>query len=351
MNFAEFGKQYIPRIDRYLEDFFSRKAESAPLPVLADLYGDLREFINRDGKRIRPLLLLAGYAGYGGGRDDEAVPVASILEMMHAMLLIQDDIIDKAALRRGKPALHLLLGEKYSSYTYTDSIGVDIALVLADILFADSLEIVSGSPFDGETKDRFLNIFARTYRVTAWGQILDSLYSLSRDPLGADDVPRTIGSMKTAYYTILYPLQMGHVLSGSRDGSEPESLERFALPLGSAFQVRDDILGLFGTEASLGKSADSDLQEGKLTLLVQHALGVMDGAARQRFLRLFQKREKTAGDIAALRGMIGETGAKERALQELSRLTGEARTALAGLAMAQQYREVLAGLIELVAAP
>ena len=352
MTFSDFGKLHIPLVDSFIDLYFKGKIEASELPVMKELYRDLGEFINRDGKRVRPLLLLAAYYGYGGdtSASGEVIGIASILEIMHAMLLIQDDIVDKAALRRGKPAFHLLLGGKYSSYTHTESIGTDLALVLSDLLFADSLEILSDSSFDASLKNRFLRAFSETYQYTVWGQVLDSLYSMSKDIAGAKDAPMIIGRMKTAYYTIFYPLQMGYILTGRDDAAEIAAIKEFSIPLGFAFQLRDDILGVFGLDSAIGKPADSDIREGKLTLLVQYALQSMPDADRDRFLPLFLTMQKSDADVDAVREMVRATGAKDRAEERLAGLAAEARMKLASLSIDREYRDVLKGLIDLIGA-
>ncbi len=351
MTFDGFGGEYISRIDGFINRHFTEKIENAEYPFIADFYRDLLEYLNRDGKRVRPLVMLASYLGYRRffRNTGAAIGAASALEIMHSMLLIQDDMIDRAPLRRGKRSFHLLMQDRYSSYTRNTSIGNDISLILADVLFSDAVEIISGLSFRGGIKDRFLGAFSRTYQVTAWGQLLDSLHSLSERLDDPGDVAMRISTMKTAYYTIYYPLLMGYALSGKDDPGEKDRIRGFSLPLGIAFQLRDDLQGVFSTDRIIGKSADSDIREGKLTLLVQYAIEAMAAPVKGRFLSLFLKEEKSDTEVGEIRAMLRDSGAGERAAGLRRELVSEASSMLGRLSVSGESRGVLAGLVDLVA--
>ena len=126
------------------------------------------------------LLSSLGYLGYGGKKSaaGEMVKFASAVELMHSMLLVQDDIIDRSPLRRGEKSLHVVLSEKYRGLTGNDSLGSDIALVMADVMFSNALRIIYSARTGSRSRERFIRIFADTYERTAFGQVLDSLNSL-----------------------------------------------------------------------------------------------------------------------------------------------------------------------------
>mgnify|MGYP000029443723 CR=1 FL=1 len=176
--FEIFSRKFTPRIDRVLVEYFDRKI-GATKGIRRELYRDLKEYCTREGKRIRPLIFLAGYIEYsrGRGKTGEAVKIAAALELMHSFLLIQDDIIDRADMRRGKPALHVIAAQKYARFSKNASLGSDVAIVMADILFSLALEIIASANFGGAVKDSFFRLFSETYERTAYGQILDVLYS------------------------------------------------------------------------------------------------------------------------------------------------------------------------------
>ena len=235
--YNDFSNKYIPMIDQSIEDFFENKKDNADYPFMKDFYCDLEEFCLRDGKRLRPLILLIAYQGYNRGKKNikDIVRLSSILEIMHSMLLVQDDIIDRSRLRRGKKTLHIILFEKYRNITRNKNIGKDIAIVMSDVLFANAIEIIANIKTSSMVKDEFLKYFAKTYELTAWGQVLDSLNSLPVEIDTASDAPMQISTLKTAHYTILGPMLMGYILSGREDEKEKKKITDFSLPLGLAW--------------------------------------------------------------------------------------------------------------------
>jgi len=267
---------------------------------------------------------------------------------MHSFLLVQDDIIDRSELRRGKKSLHILMKEMYGPGTSNPAIGTDIASVLADVIFSCAVGLISAADVRSSSRNSFLEVFGRTYEMTAWGQILDSLSTmpLSLDP--ASNAPMQVSLMKTAYYTMVYPMVMGYVLSGGRSSRERERIEQFGVPLGIAFQVRDDLLGVFGVEKETGKPNDSDIKEGKYTLLMQNTLERISGSLRDDFSSCFLKAEKSDRDVEFIRNTVMESGAMESTLGRHRELIDESRARLGDLAITGRSREVLLGVIESV---
>ncbi|OHD64264.1 MAG: hypothetical protein A2176_01295 [Spirochaetes bacterium RBG_13_51_14] len=347
--FKAFSREYIPLIDSSMRDFFQTKMKSAEHPVISEMYGLLEEFCVREGKRIRPLVLLISCFGYGGGRKHrEAILIASVLEIFHSFLLVQDDIIDRAELRRGGKALHLICGDRYGSRSHNRHIGSDIALILGDVLFADALEIVCESGMAPRLKEKVMKILAGTLEVTAWGQILDILHSNSKKIESPRETAVWIAMMKTAHYTVYYPLLMGYLLAGKNSEREMNAIREFSLPLGLAFQIRDDLLGVFGIEDDTGKSSDSDILEGKVTILVDATIEKLERRDRERFMALFTRRKKNARDVRRIRMMMAASGSREAAVERHGELIERSREMLAGLVMADRYRKVLGGLVELI---
>lgn len=346
--FAAFSDRHVPLIDRVIKKHFDGKVR-ASRGLLRAINADLGEYCLRDGKRVRPLLLLLGYRGYcrEGARPGEMAKLAASLELMHSFLLIQDDIIDRSDLRRGKKTLHVTAGGKFSSYTHNSRVGSDVALVMADMLMTGSLEIIAGANIDSKIKDRFLRIFAETYERTAYGQILDILYSRPRK-FDNPSIPWEIGVTKTAYYTMVFPLLMGHLLAGGTGKKEEKRIRDFALPLGLAFQVRDDILGVFGRDERTGKPSSSDLREGKLTFLASDTLEKLTGPRRRRFMKLLGAAEKSPADIKEMRRFMLEAGAPARSYEMLVGLAAESRERIPRLGMGAAAQRALGGLVDMV---
>lgn len=347
--FLSFGGRYVPKIDGFMKSFFSKKKIKPEYEFISGFYDDLEEYNLRNGKRIRPLLLLLSCIGYGGNGKGtgEIVKIAAVLEIMHNFLLIQDDIIDRSELRRGEKTLHILCGEKYGPLTGNRRIGSDVSLILADVLFANAVEIIADAKIDISLKNEFLKLFARTYEMTAWGQILDCLYSLPAEIID-ESIPDKIGTIKTAYYTVYYPLMMGLLLSGKRTKTEERRIRDFALPLGLAFQVRDDILGVFASAADIGKSSESDLIEGKLTHLIIDTLATLDEHEKVRFTEIFGKEEKSRKDIAYLQKAVTESGCLGLSRDRLDRLVVESRRALVKLGIDEKGKKRLSSFVDMV---
>lgn len=348
--FRDFSHEHIPLIDKYISDYFDSKAADASLPFMQEMYADIKEYCLRDGKRIRPLLLLNAYNGYKKGvrKTAEIVKLGAAVEIMHSFLLVQDDIIDRAEMRRGGEALHILLGKRYSSVTTNPLIGTDIASVLADIMFSAAIDIICRAKLRDRIKVSFLEVFSRTYEKTAWGQILDSLNTMPREIDSGSNAPMMISLMKTAWYTMVYPVTMGYVLSGGAGRNELKAIEEFGVPLGVAFQIRDDILGVFGIESDTGKPNDSDIHEGKFTLLVHNTMQKLSDSELDQFKTVLLSQSKTDGDVQYIRETIKNSGALDETIDSHRGLIAEAEEKLDELRIKSHNREFLRGVVESV---
>jgi geranylgeranyl diphosphate synthase type I len=341
--FRQFSAENIPAVDRYIKKYYAAKKKAAADSLLKDIYSDIPEYLLREGKRIRPLLLMLAAEGYSGGSisRDEILPLAASLEVMHGFLLVQDDIIDRSPLRRGGKAMHITAAEKYCAGTTGLTAGADTASIIADIIFTNALDMTASAKMNEGAKDRFLAMFAKTYEMTAFGQILDILKSSPAFLSEGDRSALKISTHKTAYYTVHYPLAMGAAAAGTDSAEEIKRIEAFAIPLGLAFQIRDDLLGVLGDPALTGKPADSDIREGKLTLLIQNSYDMLPPADRDRFEALFTKKKRTASDASGIRKMIIQSGAVENTAGEWRRNTAKALEAVSRLSLPDKQKKIL----------
>ena len=348
--FKNFSELYTPQINFFIKIFFEQKRELAEEDFMKKMSEDLKNYLLRPGKRIRPLLLIISFLGYQSGpkKIKEIIKLASVLEIMHAFLLIQDDIIDKAKERRGEKSFHILMQEKYQYLNFNNNLGKDLGLVLSDVLFANALEIINSAKIDLKIKQNFLKIFSVTYEKTAWGQVLDILNSSPRQISLKQEVSKQISLLKTSHYTIFYPLLMGYILSGKKNKSEQEKIKNFSLPLGLAFQIRDDILGVFGDRQKTGKSKDSDLQEGKVTLLIEETLKHLKGKEKNLFFKILIQKNKKKGELKYLKELIVSSQALKKSKEKHQALLQEADQHLDGLRISLAAKKVLRGLLEIV---
>ncbi|MCL2025994.1 MAG: polyprenyl synthetase family protein [Leptospirales bacterium] len=344
--FDSFADNAIPIIDGIIKSFYELKIKNAKHRFMKDIYGDISSYCLRKGKRIRPVLLLASYDGYkkGAKARGEMNKMAASLEMMHSFLLIQDDIIDQSAVRRGGKAMHIMTAERYNAGTRSKNIGADIAVITADVLFSNALELVAGADICNRARRRFLSVFADTYEMTAWGQILDILNSKPVSLAIEENIPLDISLMKTAYYTVYYPILMGNILAAPGNPAEREAIEKFAIPLGLAFQIRDDIIGVFGDEKETGKPADSDINERKFTLLIYNTLKRLPKKEQNEFERRFLSVKKS--DAAYLKKTIVSSGALEFTKNKQASLIDESLSALGKLSASKTAQQVLGGFAE-----
>lgn len=310
------------QVDAALERLFEREDESALDPRWGALREQVRQFALRPAKRVRPLLLLAGHALVRGqlGAPQGLLGFAAALELMHTFLLIHDDVADRALVRRGGPALHVMLGGGKR--------GEDLAVVAGDHLFARAVEAMleTGLPNAPAAVRYLLGIC----RHTAAGQSLD--IALSGAPLNQVTLFQVlkVAQLKTARYGFVAPLVCGALLAGA-DAGLIAALERVGRHAGLAFQLVDDLLGLFGDDHDIGKAGGADFYEGKRTFPVIAAWTRADGAGRARLEALWDAPNKDAEALTVARELVNAHGgraATERAIVRTHRLAARSIAAL-----------------------
>jgi geranylgeranyl diphosphate synthase type I len=321
-------QEWLQRVQRQVEDsltqLFELPDEAALGARWARAMEHTRNYSLRPAKRVRPALLVAGYSL---ARGTSSVPAglwrfAAGLELLHTFLLIHDDVADQASTRRGGPALHHLLGAGRA--------GEDLAVVMGDHLFARSLEVMLSSGLRGAAEA--CQYYLGVCRHTAAGQYLD--LELSRAPLSGVTLFQTlrVAHLKTARYSFCAPLVCGAMLAGA-DAELCEALERVGRHVGLAYQLRDDLIGLFGDERVAGKATDGDFVQGKRTLPVLAAYMRAPAEARKELERLWTlpQEAKDAAALARARALVEEHGGRaacERLVERASKAGGMALHAL-----------------------
>ncbi|NLE65479.1 MAG: polyprenyl synthetase family protein [Elusimicrobia bacterium] len=328
-------------IDRSLGSFLTRVRKEYRLHLVDPiLYATIREFSLRKGKRIRPLLFLLSYLGYSpkGRRPTRSLYEASTcIEFLHNFMLIHDDIIDRSDLRRGRPTVHKIL-ERTAASPDPARLGMDLAIIAGDIVYALAIDAFLSIDEDLQRKERALKYFIQTAAFTAMGEFIDTVK-------GGEPLEKTTEkdvflnySLKTARYTFDCPLVTGAILAGARE-KEIRALARMGLLTGQAFQIQDDIIGIFATERSIGKSILSDLEEKKKTLLMTHAYRTLKGKKRDLFLKTFNKPQKSLRDLKVMRTILSESGSLDYALKALNTRVTQAKKILGSLTMQKTCRE------------
>ena len=230
------------------------------------------DILGRGGKRIRGALVIAGYEMCGGQDRAMILQAARALEMLHAYLLIYDDVQDRSPIRRGKPSAHKLLAAYHRKHHLrgdAEHAGESLAITAA-LAGAHAAQVVLANlNADPQLRLNAISITNRSLAITAHGQTYDVMNELVDTP-ALVDVERTL-EWKTAQYSFVNPLHVGMVLAGA--GCDvTDAITPYALHVGKAFQIIDDILGIFGNTQELGKSPLDDIREGKGTVLSVYAL-------------------------------------------------------------------------------
>jgi geranylgeranyl pyrophosphate synthase len=285
--------------------------------------------LKRGGKRVRGALVLAAYEMCGGTDLTKVMPIARAMEILQVYLLIADDIYDRSATRRGGPTAHVMMRDMHATHGWlgdSEHFGESIASCATLIGNNLAMEEIAMAPLDDHAKITILRIVNQALRVTDHGQINDLFNEAVRD---VDDghVERTL-TWKTAYYSFIGPLQMGAVAAGAPE-NDLGCLHDYGAHIGLAFQMADDILGTFGSEAESGKSITDDLREGKMTVLVARALRHAAPKQRETLLAYLGKPDLTDVEYQACKAIITQTGALDYAHQLATRQAKQAAQALA----------------------
>lgn len=300
-------------VDAAWEDFFTVQGRAAARDGLpGEVVGTLRGFLDSGGKRVRPVLCVAGWhAGGGAGLPGAVVRTAASLELFHAFALIHDDVMDDSDTRRGRPTAHRVFAAFHRDGRDRDSadrVGGSAAILLGDLALAWSDALVHTAGLAPARLAEVLPMLDAMRTEIMYGQYLD--VTAAGRPIADVGLAWRIVRYKTARYTLHWPLRIGAALAGAPP-AVVGALSAYARPLGEAFQLRDDLLGVFGSPARTGKSRLDDLRDGKHTVLIALALQRV-GASQQRTLRAFLGRPDLDEDGAAcLRQIIMATGARD----------------------------------------
>lgn len=314
------------RLTEFVTDQANRLDELGP--HLTSLLAAANDAV-RGGKRLRAAFCYWGWRAAGGDpEDDRIVTAAAAVEMLHASALAHDDLMDDSDTRRGRPAAHRQFEQVHRtsrwSGTATD-FGAGAAILLGDLMLGWSDEMLRSCGLDDEHVMRALPYFDAMRTEVVSGQYLD----LVAQSAGQTSVPQAmrVVRFKAAKYTVERPLHVGAALAGAR-ANLLAALSSYGIPLGEAFQLRDDVLGVFGDPGVTGKPAGDDLREGKRTVLIALARERGD-ADQQRVLdRHFARKRLDDHGVQQLRDAIEASGALSAVEELISELTSAATTAL-----------------------
>jgi geranylgeranyl diphosphate synthase, type I len=333
------------RVQKALDAFVA-----AQLPLLDGISEELSPLTDAltdliaGGKRLRPAFCYWGYRGAGGADDDAIVAAAASLELFQACALIHDDVMDGSDTRRGQPAVHRRFASLHRTEGWVgdpEAFGTGAAVLLGDLCLSWSDEMLRCSGLPDERLTAGCRVFDEMRTELMGGQYLDLL----EQARGGGSVERAlrVARYKSAKYTIEKPLHLGAALAGA-DAEVVTGYSGYGLPLGEAFQLRDDVLGVFGDPAVTGKPAGDDLREGKRTALVAMALEQASPAQAAVVRRHLGDPHLTPEGVAALRTVLEETGALRRVEALIDELLDDSLAALRAAPVDEAARTALAEL-------
>lgn len=331
------------QIDKSLAVFLDRiKREYKMHLVDPILFKSIREFVLRKGKRIRPILLALSYKGYckKNTRSSPSIYyVSTCIELLHNFMLIHDDIIDQSDLRRGKPTMHKLL-EKAVRTGKREKLGQDLSIVTGDIVYALAIDAFLSINEDLRRKEKALKYFIQTAVFTAMGEFIDTLHGVQKiHKITESDIFLNY-TLKTARYTFDCPLVVGAILAGA-DQKDIRRLSELGLLIGQAFQIQDDVIGIFDSQKNIGKSILSDIAESKKTILVCHAYKTLDTVKRKKFMKHFTKPKKSYSDLIAIRKIFIDAGSLRYSLGEIKKRVEKSQKILNKLKMRTRYLRLI----------
>lgn len=335
------------QLRRYLEE---RRAAAAYIGADYDeMTAALEEFVLRGGKRLRPAFAYWGWRAVAPDdavADDDVLRLFSALEMLHACALVHDDVIDASATRRGLPTVHRLFADRHRERQWhgsAEQFGLSAAILLGDLSLVWADDIIATAGLSADARSRVQRVWGDIRTEVLGGQYLD----IAAEASGAESVASamTVNTYKTASYTVSRPLQFGAAAAADRPDVQ-EVFHRVGTDLGVAFQLRDDVLGVFGDPAVTGKPSGDDLRSGKRTVLLAEAVERADAhdPVAAKLLRTSIGTDLSDAHVRELCLAIEAVGALAAVEDRIALLT---RRALDALSAAPITGRAKAGLAEL----
>jgi isopentenyl-diphosphate delta-isomerase type 1 len=330
-----------------LDGFLAEQADDVDRlhPALAEVTGAVRSLVDAGGKRLRPAFVYWGHRATGAEHDLEVLRPAAAVELLHTFALLHDDVMDRSATRRGRPSAHAALADQHRAAGRlgdSDWFGTSAAILAGDLTYVWADELFDRTHLPAPALARARRVFTELRTEVIAGQYLD--LHLAADAAAEPEDALLVAMLKSARYTVTRPLLLGAALAEPE--ADPETLaalRAYGDAVGLAFQMRDDILGLFGDPSETGKSCLDDLHEGKRTLLVLRALHLADEGGRALLRNslgdptLDEARAEAARRVVAASGALASVEAllaTQRAVADaaLQAIPEPARTALTELA-------------------
>ena len=353
MTFAEtFSlKEHKDLVNQALADFSRRECDYLRSigPELHSVADAMYSYICDSGKRLRPLFAYVGYLGTGSAPDESVLTAASSLELVHVCALMHDDVMDGSDSRRGKPSIHRAFENQHkssSSLGSAEQFGISSAILLGDLALVWSAKMLHQSGISSEALIRSLAMYDEMRVELMAGQYLDVFEST----LTSQSVERSlkVARYKSGKYTIERPLHFGAALGSNKPEELMKVYSAYGLPLGEAFQLRDDVLGVFGNPSETGKPAGDDLREGKRTVLLATTLDRVSAAQKAIIEEHIGNPNLSADAVEEIRNIMVTTDSLAELEDLIEKLTSNALTSLDSDVIAPVARKALTDLTSIV---
>lgn len=337
MDFLNYLEESASDINSQLENIFNDwRDELKALNIHVLKLLELSIDASTGGKRLRGTLVKLGYEIAGAGLTDDILVPAAAYEIFQTAILAHDDIIDKSPLRRGKPTIYASLGANHYATSQT--------ICLGDIGFFLAYKLIASSSFNEQEKIKAIESFSKTMIDTAFGEILDVELPYLKKEKDEEDII-AISRYKTAWYTVVGPLQLGASLAGSGEDLL-KNIKDFGENLGIAYQIQDDILGVFGSEKELGKSVTSDIEEGKNTILLIKALEGASIKQQEYFKNHYGQGEISFSELDEFKKIFVQTDALEYARKKAEEYVQKAKQLIPQITKNDGHRQLLEEMAE-----
>ena len=337
MKFIELYKEKInASLKRFLEN--KVKEDGAYSDETKLLIENILEFNLRGGNRIRPLIVIFAYNCFKEGEESQIIDASIAIELMQAYFLIHDDIIDNSDLRRGGPSMHKLYGLKDEMF------GKSVAIIAGDVCASYVYEIILNSKFSDSAKLKALEWLTWIDRRVNYGQEIDLLPGFEK--LKENEVMK-IYELKTASYTAQGPVFLGAALASATD-KEISQLKEYGYKIGLAFQIQDDILGVYGRVKETGKPNDSDIKEGKKTLLIAKALEFCNAEDKEFLLKNYGSRSISDETLEKIKEIINTCKSLQYCKNKIKQFVLEGKNSILDLKLQKKGKEHLLEIADYV---
>lgn len=335
-------------INTLLSNHFKQRHSQA-----ADMHADyafLWEIINKQhqssGKRMRPYLCVLAYQALGGTDYQALLPIAGGLELLHFSMLVHDDIIDRDFIRHGELNIGGMYQQKYQHLDITAEEQVHFAnssaILAGDLLLSDAYQMMAISSFSAEERIAVMQLLGEAVYAVSGGELLDTEAAL-HDPTYVDSLK--VAEFKTAIYSCSIPLVIGGVLAGADNKTQIE-LRHIGKCVGIAFQLADDLLGVFGASQQTGKTTIGDLREGKRTYLLQRTLHLASPTEVITLSNIIGNPKISEAQAEMARAIMIASGAKAEVEQLMTDYVGSAEVAVKSLDISETAKKLMLAFVQ-----